>query len=72
MTVAEQIADRQAKLEQGNWLPACGGTEQPFVTRTGRRLQYFWQPSTGRHAYIDLGTDIILTDDEARLVLATY
>jgi hypothetical protein len=55
------MADRK----QGNWFPACGGTEQPFTTRTGRRLQYCWQPSTGNHAYLDLDTDIILTDDEA-------
>jgi len=53
-----------------NWVPANGGTETPFVTRTGRRLLYCWQPSTGRHAYLDLGTDLILTDEEAELALA--
>ena len=48
-----------------NWIPACGGTELPFTTRLGRRLQYMYQPSTGRHAYIDLDRDLILTDEEA-------
>ena len=55
-----------------NWVPACGGTEVPFTTRTGKRLLYVWQPSTGNHAYLDLDTDIILSDDEARIALATY
>ncbi len=56
---------------QGDWIPACGGTEVPFTTRTGFKLLYCWQPSTGRHAYLDLGRDIILTDDEAMAALAT-
>lgn len=55
--------------ENGNWYPACGGTEVPFNTRTGRRLLYCWQPTTGRHAYLDLGTDMILSDEEAWQVL---
>lgn len=65
MSVADIIAEREAKAEQGNWVPACGGTEVPFNTRTGRRLLYCFQPSTGKHAYLDLGTDIFLTDEEA-------
>ena len=52
-----------------NWVPACGGTEQPFTTRTGRRLQYLWNETTGEHAYIDCNTDIILTNEEAELAL---
>lgn len=56
----------------GNWYPANGGTETPFVTRTGRRLLYVYQPSTGNHAYLDCETDLILTDEEARQALATY
>lgn len=53
-----------------NWLPANGGTETPFTTRTNRRLLYCWQPSTGKHAYIDCDTDMILSDEEAMLALA--
>ncbi len=70
-SIAEILDARQARAEQGNWFPACGGTEVPFTTRTGRRLLYCWQPSTGRHAYLDCGTDIILSDEEAGLALAT-
>lgn len=55
--------------ENGNWYPANGGTETPFNTRTGHRLLYCWQPSTGRHAYLDLGTDMILSDEEAWAIL---
>ena len=63
--LAETFDARQKAAEQGNWVPACGGTEVPFRTRTGRRLLYCWQPSTGRHAYLDLSTDYFLSDDEA-------
>ena len=69
-TVPEILAERQAKREQGNWYPANGGTEVAFVTRTGYRLLYCWQPSTGRHAYLNLDTDIILSDSEASQALA--
>jgi len=54
---------------QGNWYPASGGTETPFTSRSGRRLLYVWQPSTGDHAYLDLGTDLILSPEEAALCL---
>jgi hypothetical protein len=70
-TLIEELGAAQARKEQGNWIPACGGTEVPFNTRTGRRLLYCWQPSTGRHAYLDCGTDLILSDDEAFAALAT-
>jgi len=70
-TLAEELDARQARAEQGAWIPACGGSEVPFNTRTGRRLLYCWQPTTGRHAYLDCGTDLILSDEEAIAALAT-
>lgn len=70
-TLVEMLKAREAKAEQGNWVPACNGTEVPFTTRNGRRLLYCWQPSTGKHAYLDMGTDLILTDEEAMLALGT-
>ena len=72
MDIVTLLAERDAKREQGNWVPACGGTEVPFHTRTGFRLMYCWQPSTGRHAYINCDTDIILSDEEARAALGLY
>lgn len=71
-TLAEVLRLIQEKKENGPWVPACGRTEVPFLTRSGKRLQYLWQPSTGRHAYIDCDTDILLTDEEVRLALGTY
>jgi hypothetical protein len=63
-TVAEMLEERAAKAAQGSWIPANGGTEEPFFHRSGRRLLYCYQPSTGRHAYLDMGTDMILADEE--------
>lgn len=69
-TDATRTTTRAATGSQGNWYPACGGTEVPFRTRTGRTLLYCWQPATGLHAYLDVETDLILSDEEARWVLA--
>jgi hypothetical protein len=71
-TCANSIKTKQLALTNTmEWLPACGGTEVPFTTRTGRRLLYVWRPGTGDHAYLDLNTDVLLTDAEAQLALAT-
>lgn len=56
---------------QGEWVPAAGGTEEPFLTRGGRKLQYMWNPVTKEHAYLDLETDLILSDEEARAILGS-
>ena len=55
-----------------NWYPAHNGTETPFVSRSGKRLLYCFQPSTGNHAYMDVDNDILLSDEEARIHLGTY
>jgi hypothetical protein len=65
-TLVELLDEKELKASQGPWLPAGGGSETPFYTRSGHRLLYCWQQSTGKHAYLDLGTDIILSDEEAR------
>lgn len=62
----------KADRSQGNWYPACNGTETPFKTRGGHTLLYCWQPSTGNHAYLNVETDMLLSDDEARATLALY
>lgn len=68
LTMIEGILELDKLAEQGNWIPACGGTEVPFFTRSGDRVLYCWQPRTGKHAYLDLGTDIIIPDEN----LAAY
>ena len=70
MNITEIIKVLEEKAANGNWIPACGGTETPFRSRSGITLLYCWQPSTGRHAYLNCSTDIILSDDEARAALA--
>jgi hypothetical protein len=52
------------------WVPACNGTEVPFVTRTRRTLLYCFNPRQGKHAYLDTSTDLILSDEEASQALA--
>lgn len=71
-TLIEQIKAADALRNNGDWVPACGGTEVPFMTRSGRKLLYCWQPTTGRHAYLDMGTDIILSDEEFTIAMAIF
>jgi hypothetical protein len=70
-SVADMLKERDAKKAEGEWVPACNRTEVPFMTRTGFRLLYCWQPSTGKHAYLNCDTDIILSDEDAARILAT-
>lgn len=70
MSNLAQAIDKAAVIaNNGPWIAASGGTEQPFTSRCGRRLLYCWQPTTGRHAYLDLDSDIFLTDEEAARIL---
>lgn len=64
-TLTETLNDKIRKAEQGPWFPACGGTEKPFRTNTGLLVQYMYQPSTGRHMYINVETDVFLTNNDA-------
>jgi hypothetical protein len=50
---------------QGDWVPANNRTEEPFKTRSGYTLLYCFQPRSGKHAYLNVETDMILTDEEA-------
>ncbi len=68
-SVADLLREKAERDSQGNWYPANGGTEETFRSRSGIRLLYCYQPSSGKHAYLNVDTDIILTDDEARRAL---
>jgi len=68
-TLSERIAELDAKKSQGNWTPASGGTEMIFTSRSGIRLLYCYQASTGKHAYLNVDTDIILSNEEASNIL---
>ena len=52
------------------WVPACNGTETAFRSRSGVRLLYVYNPATGRHAYLNADTDVVLTDAEAEAYLS--
>jgi hypothetical protein len=69
LTLKEMLDLRDYQKSQGPWVPASGGKEEPFVTRSGYHLQYVYQPSTGKHAYLNLQTDLILDDEEAQRIL---
>lgn len=66
-SLAECLEAREKKAADGNWIPGTG--ETPFITRNRYRLLYCWQRSTGRKAYLNLDTDIILSDEEAMMAL---
>ena len=53
----------KAKEANGRLVPACGGTEKPFTCK-GYRLLYCWDMGTNKHVYLNLGTDMVLSDDE--------
>jgi hypothetical protein len=60
---------RVGRGRSDDWFPASGGSEEPFTTRMRRRLLYVWQPSTGRHAYLDMDRDVILSDEEVSIAI---
>jgi len=72
MNISELIKIMEDKAKNGSWIPACGGTEKPFKSRSGKILLYCWQQSTGIHAYLDCGTDLILSQEEAENALALF
>lgn len=64
------MAEKMVKIvkrtdDSGMWFPACGGTETPFLTKSGKTLLYCYNPLFGQHAYLDVRADIFLTNDEA-------
>ena len=66
MTLASDLA----ATADDDWVPACGGTELPFRSRSGRVLLYMWNRTSGTHAYYDVARDVFLTQDEASAALA--
>jgi hypothetical protein len=72
LSLADVLEAVSCANSQGPWIPANGGTEEVFVSRSGKRLLYCWQQATGKHAYLDVDSDLILSEEEARLHLATY
>jgi len=63
-TVEQMIKEKE---NRGVLVPACGGTETPFTAR-GFKLLYVWNTGTKTHHYLNLETDMILSDEEATAI----
>lgn len=64
-SIADQLNEAQARRERnGHWVAACGGSETPMTVR-GVRVLYCWHTGTREHAYINLGTDMVMSAAEA-------
>lgn len=48
------------KVDSNGWMPACGGTETPFRTRTGHTVLYMYNIITAKHAYYIKDEDIFI------------
>ena len=64
LSLHEAIEREQARRERGAWFPACGGSEVPCKVGHYTYL-YMFQPSTRKHAYLCIETDLFLDADEA-------
>lgn len=69
MNLTEMLAAKDAKAKNGAWTPASGGTEKPFTSRNGKIMLYCFQATTGKHAYLDVKSDIIMSEEEAQAAL---
>lgn len=66
-TLSELLDERDKQRENGPWIVACGGKE-PIMKVKSFRVQYMYQPSTGRHAYYNFDTDMFLSDHEYEIL----
>jgi hypothetical protein len=54
--------------ERTMWLPANGGTETPYITRTGHRVLYMWNRATGEHDWYIFALDQFVGQDIERQI----
>jgi hypothetical protein len=66
------VATVNPPANDGNWVPGCGQTETEFRTRSGFRLLYCYNAVQHKHAYLNLDTDMLMTDEEARMAIGLY
>lgn len=60
------------KFQKGHLVPACGGTETPFKTRSGITVLYCWHTGNGKHYYVNVETDLILSQEEVNAIFETH
>lgn len=55
---------RSENVRSDNWVAASGGTEEPtWSTRRGAWFVYVYNFSNGTHAWLNLSTDHVETED---------
>jgi hypothetical protein len=72
MTVLIRNTDEFENAVEQNldaWVPGCGGHETEFTSRRGVRLLWCYNPARAEHAYVNLDTDMVLSDDEANAAM---
>lgn len=69
MKTLEQMLSEteETRFQRGNLVPACAGTETP-ITVKGFRLLYCYHTGNGKHYYLNLDTDMILSDTEVNAI----
>ncbi len=74
INMSNETAEFRSAMDRkaDQYIPACGGLETPFETRTGRRLLYCYNPQLHNHAYLDVASDIILSNEEAGVAMGIY
>ncbi len=55
------IEVEEHEVDEGMFVAACGGSEQPF-TVDGVRWLYVWNRTTRQHGYYNMDLDIVYTD----------
>lgn len=50
-------------MKRDTWVAGAGGTEMPY-NKGDRRIQRVFNPKTGMHGYLDLGTDMVHPDND--------
>jgi hypothetical protein len=63
MTAFQKEYNLAATMKLDAWVPACGGTEEVFTVH-GKRFLYCYNPKQHKHAYLDVDSDMIMSDED--------
>jgi len=58
-----QEYNRARVMLSDTWVIACGGTEKPTKTRSGRTYVYVYNFRIDKHGWLDVETDIVQMDN---------
>jgi len=63
---ARLIKDGKRQIGETNWIPGCNGTEVPFNTRCGHKVQWLFNYFTGEHQYYCHDSDLFIEDHQLK------